>query len=93
MLILCVILGILTVARITRLLVEDRIFIGYRQWAIRRFGEDSKMAYLVHCPWCTSMWVGLVMVPVVLFPHPITAALLAPLAASMVTGLLMDRKE
>lgn len=94
MLILCVILGILTVARITRLLVEDQLMVGYRQWVIKRFGESSQASYLAHCPWCTSMWIGiLVMVPAVLWPHTITAAVLAPWAASMVTGLLLEWKE
>lgn len=84
-------LGLLAVARLTRVIVEDRIAIGFRQWVVRRWGEDGKFAYLVHCPWCTSLWVSAPVMPVaVLFPNRWVIAVLAVLAGSMVAGLFLD---
>lgn len=94
MLVLSLIVATLAVARITRLFTEDELLVGYRRWVIRRWGEDGKMAYLVHCPWCTSIWVSApIMPPAILWPSKwLIAALLIP-AGSMVTGLLLTKKE
>lgn len=81
--------GMLAVARLTRLLVDDEITVGIRRWVIKRWGEESKLTYFIHCPWCTSIWIGaLVMPPAVLFPYVWVVALLAVPASSMVAGLL-----
>lgn len=48
----------LAVARGTRLVVEDVITEPFRRYFVRRFGEDSKLTYLVHCPFCASIWLG-----------------------------------
>lgn len=89
MLIVSLVVGMLAVARLTRLLVDDEITIGIRRWVIRRYGEDSKMAYFIHCPWCTSIWISALVMPVaVLLPVVWTVAALSIPAASMVTGLL-----
>jgi hypothetical protein len=45
-------------ARITRLVVEDEITGPMRVWFVRRFGSGSRLTYLVHCRWCTGMWVS-----------------------------------
>lgn len=45
-------------ARLTRLVVEDEITSPMRLWFARRFGAGSKLTYLVHCRWCTGMWVS-----------------------------------
>ena len=81
--------GMLAVARLTRLLVDDEITVGIRRWVIKRWGEESKLTYFIHCPWCTSIWIGaLVMPPAVLFPYIWVVAILAVPASSMVAGLL-----
>ena|SRR5688572_11827279 len=93
-LIVSLVVGMLAVARLTRLLVDDEITIGIRRWAIKRFGEDSKTAYFIHCPWCTSIWIGLlIMPPAVLLVAgwslaTVTVAALSIPASSMVAGLL-----
>jgi len=88
------VVGVLAVARITRLLVEDQLMVKYRQWVVRKWGETSMVAYLAHCPWCTSIWVAVAVMPIaVLFPVKWVIAALAIPAASMITGLLADRKE
>lgn len=92
MLILCLTVAALTVTRITRFLVEDFLADGYRRWMVNTFGEQSKMAYLAHCPWCTSIWVAaLVMPPAVLWPNQWVVMGYSIPAASMVAGLLIDR--
>lgn len=94
MLVLSLVIATLAVARVTRLLVEDQLMVKYRQWVIRRWGETSMASYLAHCPWCMSIWVAIVIMPVaVIFPNQWVMAVLAIPAASMITGLLSERKE
>ena len=93
MLILSLVLGVLTVARLTRLLVEDRLTVSWRRWAVKKWGEDSLQAYFVHCPWCMSMWVAPpTMVIATLFPYIWVIALLSIPAASYVTGFLANKE-
>lgn len=93
MLVISLVLGALTVTRVTRLLVEDRIALRYRTWARSKWGEQSLAAYFVDCPWCTSMWVGALIMPVAaIYPNRWVIAGLAVLAASMVAGLILDRE-
>ena len=94
MLILSMVVACLAVARLTRLLVEDQLTVGYRRWVVQRFGESSMPSYLAHCPWCTSVWVAIPVMPVaVLLPHPWVIAVLSIPAVSMVAGLLLDREK
>lgn len=45
--------------RLVRLLTTDVVFARFRAWVARRYGEESKAAYFVECPWCTSMYLAL----------------------------------
>jgi len=49
----------LAVARVTRLITADQILLPVRRWVVNKYGEDSWIAYLVHCAWCSSIWVAL----------------------------------
>lgn len=92
MLILSLVMGLLAVARITRLLVDDELTNKYRLWVIKRWGETSWQSYLAHCPWCCSVWVAIPVMPAaVLFPNVWVISAFSIPAASMVTGLLMER--
>ncbi|MFF7234685.1 DUF1360 domain-containing protein [Streptomyces sioyaensis] len=44
--------------RITRFITKDTLAAGFRSWIAGRFGDDSRVAYLVNCGWCTSIWVA-----------------------------------
>lgn len=89
MIVVCLVTAMLAVARITRLLVSDELLVGYRRWVVNRFGTESKITYLVHCPWCTSIWVAaLVMPEAVIWPNKWILAALSIPAASMIAGLL-----
>jgi hypothetical protein len=50
-------------ARITRFLNADEFARPIREWVERRFGTDSWLDYLIGCPWCLSIWVAAVVVP------------------------------
>lgn len=92
MLVVSLIVGVLAVARVTRLLVEDKLAVGYRQWVVKKWGAQSLAAYLAHCVWCTSIWVAIPVMPVAtLFPNVWVISVLAIPAASMICGLLLDR--
>lgn len=94
MIVVSLVVAVLAVARLTRLLTEDFITVGYRRWIVNRWGPDSKMSYWAHCPWCTSMWVAPLVMPwAVLFPNQWVIAALAIPAASLVSGLLLNGKE
>lgn len=46
-------------ARITRLITFDRFPFGpVRDWALTRYGEHGWLPDLLHCPWCTGVWVA-----------------------------------
>lgn len=92
--IVSLVVAALAVARVTYFLTEDYLSNGYRRWVVNRFGDQSKPAYLVHCPWCTSVWVAaLIMPPAVLWPNQWVIMAYSIPAASMLSGLLVDRKE
>lgn len=94
MLVVSLVVAALAVARVTRFLTEDFLAVGYRRWVVKRWGEDSKMSYLVHCPWCTSIWVAIPLMPVaVLFPNVWVIGAFSILAASQLAGLMQNGKE
>lgn len=88
------IVATLAVARVTRFLVDDRLSDFYRRWVVNKWGPDSKPSYLVHCPWCTSIWIALIIMPAAaLWPNIWVITAFSIPAASMVAGLLIDRKD
>ena len=99
-LIILLVLGILATARLTRFIVEDRLAVSWRRAVIRKWGEDSLGSYLIHCPWCMSLWIGIPVIGTsVLLPHFFPSltywfvAALGILAASYITGLLSKLEE
>lgn len=81
----------LTVARVTRLLVDDQLANSYRLWVVKRWGDLSWQSYLAHCPWCTSVWVATPVMPAaVLWPNRWVVMAFAIPAASMVTGVISE---
>lgn len=101
--VLIVLLVMLATHRLTYLVVADRITRGPREfvqnWAEARWYEahssapesdewQSKLAYLLSCPWCASIWVGGLVTLSAMWTVGVTAPLLVWLASSSVTGLL-----
>ena len=87
----------LAVARVTRLINEDRVPFGPVRDAILArasrdeggLGSSSRLAELITCPWCMSMWVAGGVLVVRRTRAWRTLALV--LAASEVAGLLAER--
>lgn len=59
------VLMILAVARVTRLITTDVLFDEPRNWVVRKLISPGrarvlrdKLAYLIMCDWCSSMYVG-----------------------------------
>lgn len=48
----------LAAARITRVIYPDKIGLPFRRWVVNRNGEDGWLTWLVHCPYCISVWVS-----------------------------------
>lgn len=47
--------------RLTLLVTADELTAPPRDWLVERLerdGRDSKVAYLIQCPWCASVWIG-----------------------------------
>lgn len=55
-------------ARLTRLITEDEITRELREWVEDRTGSESRLTYLVNCPYCVSVWAGAAML---VTPKPI----------------------
>jgi hypothetical protein len=75
--------------RLVKLIRDDRITEPAREAVEARNGppEQSKVTYLLNCPWCLSIWFGGALT---LARHrwPTATSLLArPLALSALTGL------
>lgn len=62
---------VLTVARLTRIVTTDRIGLPLRAWALKRWGADSMLSFMVHCPHCLGWWIALVFA----FPAAVVAGL------------------
>jgi hypothetical protein len=45
-------------ARLTQLVYWDKITFPVRMWMIKKFGEEGWLTYLVHCPYCVSVWTS-----------------------------------
>lgn len=54
----------LAVARVTRMVTDDALFDGPRNAALARLPDGSKLAYLITCRWCASVYVAAVAAPV-----------------------------
>lgn len=59
---LTLLLAVLAVARLTRLVTEDTVFDTPRSAVLRaltgRWGAESRLAYMLVCPWCISVYAG-----------------------------------
>lgn len=62
MTLLHLLLILLATARLTRLVTTDVLLDPPRHWAVRRLADRGpvrdKLAYLIVCDWCASMYVG-----------------------------------
>lgn len=82
--------------RLTRLVYQDEITAPMRAKAFEQIKKlptplADKLAYLLTCPWCVSIYAAAVLI-VLRKTHPELAALLtAVLASSAVAGAISER--
>ena len=80
------------VARVTRLIVDDKISLPLRQWVLAKSGEDGWFFYLVSCPWCMGVWVAAAMTTITYldpFPSSIWAVTLTFLAVAQIASVIL----
>ncbi len=82
------VLTVVAVARLTRLVAVDYLTEPVRRWAQARVPE--RVAYLLGCSWCASIWVGFPVAWVVVAHQDQMAVMvvLLALAGSQVAGQL-----
>lgn len=76
---LSLLLDIAATYRLTRLVLDDKLTEELRNSIRSRFPKDSKIVYFIGCPWCVSIWAGLVI---------FTLRRLNPTGADYVSGVL-----
>ena len=101
-LIVVLLLTTLAAARVTRVIVVDKIGQPVRSAVVRWRGESSALAYLFHCPWCMGLWVSTAAVAAVWWPAAladrfgVTTWIMLPvtaLAVAHLVGLVLTREE
>lgn len=81
---------IFAVARVTRLIVDDKISLPIRQWVLAKSGEDGWFFYLVSCPWCMGVWIAAGMTTVTYLWHStIWSAILTFLAVAQIASMIL----
>jgi hypothetical protein len=79
--------GAFAVHRLTRLVVGDEITAPLRE-RISNAAPEGRLAYLLTCPWCVSVWAGAGWALLTCAAPSTAAAAGAVLAWSSATGLL-----
>lgn len=81
--------------RLAKLLRDDFITQPFRDLLHDRFGppDRSKISYLFQCPWCMSMYFGVVLGLAHRRSPRVTDVATHALAVSALTGLLAQRAE
>lgn len=88
--VLTFIIDCLATYRLTKLIVEDEILTEPRVALIEKVGEDSKLGYLMSCPWCMGFWVGILVVGCRAFAPRVWHSVATALALSAAAGYLSE---
>lgn len=81
---------VFAVARVTRLITDDKIMLSVRHWVLNRSGEEGWFTYLIHCPWCTGVWVAAGMTTLTyLLPYKPWYAVLLFLAVAQAASMVL----
>lgn len=73
--------------RLTKLVMEDKITEDFRDYIYERFPRDSKISYLIGCPWCISIWSAVVIFAIRRIDPQVADIVSGILTASALTGL------
>ena len=81
----------LAVYRVSRLIIQDEITDGPREWIFSKINPNGKIAYLLTCYWCVSFWVAIPLaILYITAPDGMMVAGL-PLAGSAVAGFISQK--
>lgn len=86
-----VITDVVATYRLTRLVMDDKITEDFRNLIFEKFPRDSKLAYLIGCPWCVSIWAGLSIFMLRRISPETANVVSGLLAASAVTGVIYTK--
>lgn len=86
------VIGALAAHRLTRLAIQDVITAKPRNAVLEKYPptQDS-WSYLLTCPWCASIWAGLVVTALQGKGGPIGRGLVYTLALSSAVGIAEER--
>ena len=84
---LLLILG-LAAYRLTRVLLEDVVFEGLREFIWKKFPPNTKFGYLWTCYWCMGMWVSAIWFGAWLLVPVFVVVLSLVLSLSAIVGLI-----
>lgn len=86
------VLGAAATARLARLVTRDTIFDTPRARFVRKMDRTDhlKLAELAVCPWCVSVWIGVVVAVAADRDLPGYEVATAALAFSMAAGILNE---
>lgn len=85
-------LDIVAVYRLTKIIIEDRITDELRDFIWKRFPpHSSKFGYLFTCPWCVSIWAGIIVFGLRRIDPKAANWLSGTLAASEATGRAYEK--
>jgi hypothetical protein len=95
--VLDLVVGALATYRLTKLVNDDYITQPLRDKVVKHFGEpdESKITYLVHCPWCVSIYTGgLVSTALMMYPdNRVVRVATTAFAFSALTGIMAERED
>jgi len=78
--------------RLTRLVVQDVIAAPAREKIFAKYPpHDRSWSYVLTCPWCASIWIGLGVMTVRSLSPSAWDPIAKGLAASAATGILSER--
>lgn len=87
----------LAVARLTKLVIDDRITLPIRSWIVAKNGENGWFTFLVHCPWCAGMWISMAVAPLWYFfgttPWFVIPCMILALSQAAATLIIFTSKD
>lgn len=82
---------LLATYRLTKLVIDDKLTEDLRNLIYEKFPPNSKLAYLIGCPWCVSVWAGATIFTLRKISPDTADVVSGLLAASAVTGVVYTK--
>ena len=78
----------MAVVRATRVITTDAVALPLRRWVQQRSGDTGWFTFLIHCKYCTSVWIAAAAAPLWWFFHN-DAGFLIPVIAGAFAQFLV----